>query len=151
MKKYLSKAAVGIVSGIFGFYVAGCGTLGNGKVDLPITDSPYQAGRTFVVIDLVTEPIQPDEVSHAFDQVYALVNMDFDMESASDEFVQQQIKALYPEATDAFRQSIFNVYGIVKIRLISEIESNIDLPELSVVSEFMRGVEDALALYRPEE
>lgn len=130
---------------------AGCSTWGNGKLDNPLTSTPYQSGRTFVVVDLLTEDIQPKEMATVIDQVYALAKVDFTAEILSDELVKNQIDEMYPDSSVEFRQLIFNAYGILKIRLASEVEARVDIPDIEVVSEFFRGVNDALELYRPQE
>lgn len=129
----------------------GCGTFGNGKLDNPLVATPYQAGRTFVFLDVVTEPIQPEEVKAVTAQVYALAKLNVTgAETLADDFIEAEIAGLYPDATPEFRQVLFNLYDKLTIRLLSQIDGNVELPRVEVLSEFNRGINDALALYKPE-
>lgn len=146
MKKHGKKIITGIIAAVFGFIIAGCMS--------PISShvSPYKAGRLFVVADLITEPVQPKEVAEVVDQVYALAKVDFGaQELMADELIKAQIEELYPDTTPEFRQMIFNVYSVIKIRLADQIQTNVDIPDVQVISEFMRGVSDATKLYREKD
>lgn len=151
MKKYIGKIVTGIISAIFGFIAVGCSTLGNGEIDIPLVDSPYQAGRTFVFIDTITEPFQPAELALAIDQVYALANANFETESFVDAIVQAQIDEMYADSTDESRAMIFAMYKAVFARIEFQVESNPELPEIEVIDQFFNGVRDALAVYQPTE
>jgi hypothetical protein len=128
----------------------GCSTWGNGKVDVPFMEDPYQAGRTFVFIDVVTEPVQPDEVKVVVNQIYALAEGNFLNDNFADDFVRGQIEQLYPDATPEFRQVVFNLYDSLMLRVLYQIDANPDLSDTKVLTEFSRGINDALALYKPK-
>lgn len=132
--------------------VAGCSTWGNGKVDLPLANTPYQAGRTFVFVDTITEPFQHEELAEVIDQVYALamINLDEVGESTLDEIVRAQIEEVYSESTPATQNMIFEVYKAVFARITYQVEINPDLPDIEVLKEFNRGIVDALAIYQPK-
>lgn len=130
--------------------LSGCSTLGNGKIDVPIVGTPYQAGRTFVFVDTVTEPFQPAEVALVIDQVYALAQVNLDADSLLDEVVRNQIDQTYADAPPETRALIYNVYGALRARLDYQVSLNPDLPKLEVLSEFNRGIRDALAVYQPK-
>lgn len=129
--------------------MSGC-TLGNGKIDNPLTATPYQSGRTFVFVDVVTSPVQPTEVKVVVNQVYALAQANILNDNLADEFVQAQIAQLYPDATPEFRQVLFNLYAALTARVLDQVDVNPGLPQSEILSEFNRGIRDALALYKPE-
>ena len=126
--------------------LVGCSTWGNGKIDSPFGD-PYQAGRTFVFIDVVTEPIQPDEMKVAVNAVYQLAKINIGADMA-DIIIKSEIEAAYPDATPEFRAVMFNMYGALKARLLDQIDLNPELPVPEILSEFNRGINDAVALYK---
>lgn len=126
--------------------VSGCGIFGNGKIDVV---TPYEAGRIFVFMDVVTEPIQPDELKIVTGQVYALAKLNVTSDF-TDELVKQQIAELYPDATEEFRAVLFNLYDALTIKLTAQLDAHAELPKIEVLSEFNRGINDALALYKPE-
>ena len=129
--------------------LTGCSTWFNGKIDNPLIGTPYQAGRTFVFLDVVTKPIQPEEMQRAIDIVYTVaVNnlINFDL---TDETVKQIIAQRYPDATPEFRAVLFNLYKNMTIRLLSQVNANPNLPSSEIIEEFNRGIKDALALYNP--
>ena len=130
--------------------LSGCSTLGNGKIDNPIAANPYQAGRTFVFVDTISDPFQPAEVAAVIDQVHAIANMNIDAQNLADEFVRAQINELYADSTPEARASIFAIYKAFSARLLYQIELNPNMPEITVLSEFNRGVRDALAIYQPK-
>lgn len=127
---------------------SGCGTLGNGRLDNPLLATPYQAGRTFVFVDVVTEPVQPAEVQAVVNQVYSLAqrNLGVDM---LDNIVLAQIQAAYPDATPEFHQVVLNLYQALTARITEQLRINTDLPERQVLDDFNRGIRDALKLYKP--
>lgn len=131
--------------------ISGCSTWGNGKVDVPFAESPYQAGRTFVFIDTITEPFQPAEVAAAIDQVYALATVNLDAEDMVDALVRAEIDNMYRGSTPEARAMIFTVYKAVFHRIEYQIKINPDIPRIEVLHEFFLGVEDALAIYQPKE
>lgn len=133
-------ALVGLVLSLFG-----CGTLGNGKIDSPVT--PYQAGRLFVFADVVTQPIQPDEVRPVVEAVYALAAANLG-EGMLDGIVVDEIDRAYPDASPEFRAVLFNVYDALKARLDFHLAANPEIPSPQVMEEFFRGVRDAEAVYR---
>lgn len=140
-----------LICAICGSALTGCSTLGNGKVDVPVVGTPYQAGRTFVFVDTVTEPFQPAEVSAVIDQVYALAQTNLDADSLLDEVVRAQIDQTYADAPQETRDLIYNVYGALRARLDYQVSLNPELPKLEVFYEFNRGIRDALAMYQPPE
>jgi hypothetical protein len=127
----------------------GCSTLGNGSVDIPVVGTPYQAGRTFVFVDTVTASYQPDEVAAVIDEVYVIASMNLTADSLLDEFVEKQIESTFADSTPQARALIFNVYSALKARLDYQIDLNPELPPLDVLTEFNRGITDALAIYQP--
>jgi hypothetical protein len=130
--------------------LTGCGTFGNGKLDNPLVATPYQAGRTFVFVDVVTSPVQPQEVQVVVNQVYAIAQNRYLDGSLTDDLIKAQIAQLYPDATPEFRQVMFNLYSALTARILNQAELNPDLPDIEVLSEFNRGIRDALELYKPE-
>ena len=128
--------------------MAGCSTWGNGKVDLPFAETPYQAGRTFVFIDTITEPFQPLELSAAIDQVYAIASISLGAGGLLDEAVQAGIDQAYSDSTPETRAMIFNIYKAIYARIEIQIEANPEIPKPEVFSEFFRGVEHALLIYQ---
>lgn len=129
--------------------MTGCWTFGNGKVDNPLTANPYQTGRTFVFVDVVTEPYQPTELALVISQVYAVTRINIDATEFVDLAVRAQINDLYADATPETREMIFNAYKALYARLTSEFEAYPELGRESVFREFSRGVNDALKLYKP--
>ena len=132
-------ALAGLVLSLFG-----CGTIGNGKIDSPVT--PYQAGRLFVFADVVTQPIQPAEVGPTIDAVYSLANANLGA-GMLDGIMVDEIARAYPDATPEFRAVLFNVYDALKARLDFHLAANPDIPSPKVLEEFFRGVRDAEAVY----
>lgn len=124
-----------------------CSTLGNGKIDNPLAITPYEAGRIFVFMDVVTQPIQPDEVKLAVSQVYALAEISVSSDVA-DFVVKEEINRLYPAATPEFKAVLFNLYDKLTIRLLSQVGANPDLPQVEVFTQFQKGINDAVALYK---
>ena len=129
----------------------GCATWGNGKVDVPFAESPYQAGRTFVFIDTISEPFQHAEVAAAIDQVYALATVNLDAEDMVDELVRAEIDNMYRSSTPEAREMIFTVYKAVFHRIEYQIKINPDIPRIEVLHDFFRGIEHALMIYQPKE
>ena len=146
----IALAAIMLACGVCMLLQPGCSTFGNGQIDVPLVGTPYQAGRTFVFVDTVSQPFQPAEVDGVIDQVYALAKTNLDAEDLLDEVVQAQIDAAYADATEETRALIYNVYAAVMDRITYQISLNTDLPELDVLSEFFRGVNDALAIYQSD-
>ncbi len=129
--------------------LSGCGTFGNGQVDNPLGITPYKAGRIFVFTDVVTKPIQPDEVKEAVDVVYAVAVNNVLNTDMADETVRSIIAQRYPDATPEFREVLFNLYKTMTIRMLAQINANPKIPNIEVIDEFNRGIRDALALYNP--
>ena len=146
MKKLLYITLISICVGL----IQGCASWGNGKVDVPFAETPYQAGRTFVFVDTITEPFQPAEVAAAIDQIYAIAEINLDAATLLDEVVQAEINRLYADSTPATRAMIFNIYKAMYDRINFQINTNPDLPKPIVLTEFFRGVKDALAIYQPK-
>lgn len=133
-------ALVGLVLSLFG-----CGTLGNGKLDLPV--STYEAGRLFVFADVITQPILPDEVRPVIDSVYALANANLGPDML-DGLVVDEIARAYPDATPEFRAVLFATYDALKARLDFQIAAHPEIPSPELMAEFFRGVRDAEKVYR---
>lgn len=129
---------------------AGCSTWGNGKVDVPGFETPYQAGRTFVFVDTITEPFQPVEMAAAINQVYAVAEFNLNAETLLDEVVRAEIDALYADSTPEARAMIFNIYKAMFHRIEFQIDANPDIPKPEVLTQFFNGVTDALAIYQPK-
>lgn len=128
--------------------LSGCGTLGNGKIDAPV--SAYRAGRIFVFMDVTTKPLQREEVREAVQVVYDIALNNLVNADLTDQVVQDVIARHYPDATPEYRAVLFNLYKNMTISLLDQVHLNPELPELDVAAEFFRGVKDALALYAPE-
>lgn len=128
--------------------VGGCATM---KSWFGFDDSPYQAGRTLVFTDTVTEAYQPPEVAAAIDQIYAIASMNLEATSLVDEVVNAEIDKLMEDSTAEARAMVFTVYKGLFDKLHRQIEINPDLPDIEVLNEFFRGINDALAIYQPKD
>lgn len=150
MKKMIGLGIITTLVAIMAI-VAGCSTWGNGKLDNPLTSTPYQSGRTFVVVDIVTEPFQPKEMRMAIDQIYVIAQANSSAEDWSDAVVKESIDKIYKDTPVETREMIFNVYKAMFNRIRFQIEADPDRIYISTVHEFFDGVKDALEVYRPIE
>lgn len=113
--------------------------------------SPYEAGRIFVFADTTVKSIEPAEVKTAVGVVYGIAKADLDAENITDELVQAQIEAQFPDATPEYRAVLFALYRNLTLKITDQIGVHSDLPKLTVIDEFNRGIRDALELYQPTE
>lgn len=144
-RRFMAVVLLAFLMGLF----AGCGTIGNGQLDNPLGITPYKAGRIFVFTDVVTKPIQPEEVKEAVDVVYTVAVNNVINTDMADETVQTIIAQRYPDATPEFRAVLFNLYKTMTIRMLAQINANPKIPDIEVIDDFNRGIRDALALYNP--
>jgi hypothetical protein len=128
--------------------IQGCSTWGNGKIDLPV--DAYQAGRTFVFVDTITQPYQPSEMKAAIHQIYAIASVNIEADVLLDEVVKQEIAKMYPDTSKEGKEMIFNVYKAMFHRIVFQIEKNPNIPKAKVLEEFFKGVRDALEVYQPK-
>lgn len=145
-KTIIERICMVVALVIAGLMMFGCGTIGNGKLDSPIT--AYDAGWMFVSFDIATKPFQPTEVVRVTDVVYDLAQIDYaNPTGLLDEFVKNEIERLYPDQTAEFRQMVFNIYQMGKLRIEFQIRQNPDIPRLKILDDFKQGISDALMMY----
>ena len=131
--------------------IVGCTSWGNGQVDIPFMETPYQAGRTFVFIDTITEPFQPMEVSAAINEVYTIAEIHLSMSELIDEVVKKNIDTIYVDSNQETKDLIFNIYKAMFVRIEFQMDNNPVLPRIEVLNDFFEGVRDALRIYQPKE
>ena len=130
--------------------LGGCSTVGNGRIDVPGFEDPYQAGRTFVFLDTRFKSYEPAEVRLATDSVYRIALANLDSPIVLDSIVRAQIEQEFSAQTPQERELIYNLYKGAMARVESQIDKFPRMTEIEVLDLFFWGVRDALAVYQPE-